>query len=105
MSSVQLSDANETLRWKTLWNMVARCRRSIASLFAAAIVLMAAALCTTINVRDSILDSFQLRLLVAFLACVAASNILSALNVRYDRWHVVTWAAVIGGWFFVLFLT
>lgn len=105
MSSGQLSQANDTPRWQTLWQAAARHRRSMAYLVAAAIILMAAAACTTINVRDSVLDSFQLRLLVAFLSCVAGSNILTALNVRHERWHVVTWTAVIGGWFLLLFLT
>lgn len=105
MSAIECVPRSGDSRLHLFWRALLRHRASIAWLAAAGIVMLAAFACTTIQVQHSVFDATALRLLVATLSSVAASNVLIAANVRQTRWHVSSWITVALGWFVCLVLT
>lgn len=88
-----------------VWHAIAQRRASIAWLASAGIVTVAAFACTTIQIRDSIFDATQLRLLIAALSSIATSNVLLAMNNHKERWHLASWVTVTAVWYLILALT
>lgn len=105
MSTVECNQHAPTSRLSSLRCLSLQHGSSIAWLVSAAVVMLAASVCATMPIRESIFDATQLRLLVAALSSIVATNILLAFNVREGKWHIGSWIAVVTGWYLVLFLT
>ncbi|WP_182868443.1 hypothetical protein [Stieleria mannarensis] len=95
MSTIEHSRPTAIVKLASVWQTARRHRVSVACVLSAAIMLVAAIACTTIQTRDSVFDPFSLQVLVSLLSCTAASNLLIAFGMRHERFHFLTWGAVV----------